>query len=300
MDSRLLEAVLGPLQFDAAELCALAEALERPPRPAIRLRPERTAEELPFSVEPVGWHSRGFFVRAGIRPAAYVHYGAGDYYIQDAGSLLAVAALDAQPGETLCDLCAAPVARRRRSWTFWSEVAGCWPTRPSSPASASFDCNWHATACLALRCHNGTPSTWPALLGAQFDAVLVDAPCTGQSLLGRGKQTESAFQRQAIEHCAARQARILEAAAQLVRPGGRLVYSTCTFAYAENEGQVERFLAAQPGWKSVSKESLVPWQSSADPIGYRLWPHRHGVAGAFVAILHRLPGNHPRSRTHIC
>src|SRR5690606_29606672 len=68
--------------------------------------------------------------------------------------------------------------------------------------------------------------------GAAFDCVLVDAPCTGQSLVARGKQSPAAFSATQIEHSAARQARILRSAAAMTRPGGRLIYSTCTYSFA--------------------------------------------------------------------
>lgn len=289
MQLGLLSSVLGPLQLDAAELSALAEALERPPRQAIRLRPERRPDELPFPTEPVSWHPGGCFLPSGIRPAAYIHYGAGDYYIQDAGSLLAVVALDAQPGELLCDLCAAPGGKataildalERGGWLLANEAI------LSRVGVLRLQLARYGVPRFALARYD--PADLADLLGAPFDAVLVDAPCTGQSLVGRDKQTEAAFHPETVEHCAARQARILDAAARLVRPGGRLVYSTCTFAYDENEGQVERFLAARGDWTSIASASLSAWQSSADPIGYRVWPHRHGVGGAFAAILVRRP-----------
>jgi NOL1/NOP2/fmu family ribosome biogenesis protein len=241
--------------------------------------------DLPFPLQPTDWHPRGYFIPEGVRPASYIHFAAGDYYIQDASSLLAVAALNAQPGERACDLCAAPGGKATAvseaigdtGWLLANETIG------SRIGVLCFNLARHGATRFAVSQQD--PERLSDLLGAAFDAVLVDAPCTGQSLISRGRQTASAFGARAVEHCAARQTRILAAAARLVRPQGRLVYSTCTFSHAENEGQIEAFLAAHPGFQLTPCRTLQKWESEILPGSYRLWPHRHGCGGAFAATL---------------
>jgi len=124
-----------------------------------------------------------------------------------------------------------------------------------------------------------------------FDGVLVDAPCSGQSLWSRNKkkQTAAAFASRTIQHCAMRQTRILDAAAQLVRPGGRMVYSTCTFALDENEGQIERFLERHSDWTLLPVATARAWESEYGPGHYRLWPHRDHCGGGYAACMLRSP-----------
>ncbi len=95
-------------------------------------------------------------------------------------------------------------------------------------------------------------------------------PCTGQSLVGRGKQSLSAFSEHQVAHSAARQQSILESALELVRPGGRLVYSTCTFAFAENEGIVHWLRERLPDWQPVVFDELAQWQTPGFAGCYRL------------------------------
>ena len=121
---------------------------------------------------------------------------------------------------------------------------------------------------------------------AQFDVVLVDAPCSGQVLTIKGKRADDAFTTKQIEHSAARQRRILEFAIELLKVDGRLIYSTCTFADAENEGQMMWLQERYPNcFEALPKPELSPWLSALHPSSYRVWPHRDPSAGAFAARL---------------
>jgi NOL1/NOP2/fmu family ribosome biogenesis protein len=120
-----------------------------------------------------------------------------------------------------------------------------------------------------------------------FDVVLVDAPCTAQSLCTKGKQGLLAFDAQQIAHSAARQARILKAAANLLKPGGQLIYSTCTFSFAENEAHILQMLERTDQWEACPSLALQRWASPAAPGCYRIWPHREGTAGGFAASIRR-------------
>ena len=117
-----------------------------------------------------------------------------------------------------------------------------------------------------------------------FDVVLVDAPCSGQTLLGRGKQSMSAVFEKQVKHSAARARRILDAATKLVRTGGSIVFSTCTFADAENESQVD-WLLDQGSLQPAPVANLAQYRSGPSGCTYRLWPHQHGCAGSFAASM---------------
>ena len=285
IDVHAIEATIAPLKIDDAT--ALAEALTKPPRPAIRLRPGVPVESLPFETESVDWHPRGYFLPPAARPGAYLSYAAGDYYIQDAASLLALTLLDPRPGEFLCDLCASPGGKSTAilesigdaGWLLSNEAVD------SRLPMLQFNLARHgATNYLISR---ADPADLASHLAGMFDAVLVDAPCTGQSLVARGKQSAAAFHPRTVEHCASRQTRILAAAAHLVRPGGRLVYSTCTFAFAENEGQTENFISRHSNWFLEPLRNRDAWQSEFGAGHYRLWPQRHQCGGAYAARLVR-------------
>ena len=224
-------------------------ALTKYPPPAVRLRPGFDDDTLPAPSVTVPWFARGRTFLPGVRPGGWLAYGTGAYYVQDAASLLTLALAAIRPGEVVCDLCAAPGGKS----------TGLAETLPpdgwllaNEPIRSRVD-----VLAMNLARHGSTrhgitsldPDTLAARLPRAFDLVVVDAPCSGQSMLGEGKQTASAFLTSTVAHAAARQRRILAAAAALTRPGGRIVYATCTFAPAENEEIVTEFLATHPDWR---------------------------------------------------
>jgi NOL1/NOP2/fmu family ribosome biogenesis protein len=136
-------------------------------------------------------------------------------------------------------------------------------------------------------------------LPGRFDRVLLDAPCSGEGLFRRNPAAAAQWRPGHVRGSAARQRALLADAAALVRPGGVLVYSTCTFAPEENEQQVAGFLAAHPGWELLPipwHEGFAPGRPDWSPEGppeltrtVRLWPHHLRGEGHFIAKLAR-PG----------
>jgi len=290
--------VLGSLDglLPADEQRALAEAVLTRPLKAVRLRPEAAqggacAEPLPFATEPVPWFGAGRFCPETPQPGRFLAHAAGDYFVQDAGSMLALALMAPEPDEWIADVCAAPGAKASALLEVVGPGGGFLlanePIRGRLPA-LTYNLarvgvgRWLTTA--------RDPERLDAFWHERFDAVLVDAPCTGQTLVGRGKQSQAAFTEAQVAHSAARQRRILEAASRLVRPGGRLVYSTCTFAAEENEEVIAAFLdesGERGSWQVDEIAELAAWRSPREPGGYRLYPHRDRSAGSYAVRLSR-------------
>jgi 16S rRNA (cytosine967-C5)-methyltransferase len=127
-------------------------------------------------------------------------------------------------------------------------------------------------------------------LAGKLDRVLVDAPCSGFGTLRRNPDLKWRHGESAIGELAAKQARILNAAAKLVKPGGRLVYATCSILPDENEAVTDAFAAGHPEFKSLACSELLAAQRIPLDTGerLRLWPHRHGTDGFFAAAFERL------------
>ena len=157
-----------------------------------------------------------------------------------------VALLDPQPGENICDLCAAPGGKT-------TQIAGrmqgegfllCNEINPKRAKILSRNIERMGVANALVT--NETPSNLSQRFEGFFDRVLVDAPCSGEGMFRKEEAAITDWSQETVEMCARRQAEILHCAAKMVRPGGRLVYSTCTFAPEEDEGAVAAFLEEHP------------------------------------------------------
>lgn len=121
-----------------------------------------------------------------------------------------------------------------------------------------------------------------------FDLCLVDAPCSGQSLLAKGQDVQGCFHPSIVKGNARRQRKILSACSETVRPGGFLFYSTCTFSQRENEGAIEKFLTDHPDFAPLEVPHLAEYRSTLSEFpSYRIYPHRSNGAGGFVCLLQR-------------
>ncbi len=268
------------------EYPAFMDALERPRAVALRFNPLKgAAPALPFLGDPVPWEPMGFYYDPESRPGLHPYHEAGVYYLQEASAMAPVHLLDPQPGEWICDLCAAPGGKS-------TQIAGrlggegfllCneWSPKRARILSQNIERLGIGNALVT----NETAERLADRLSGCFDRVLVDAPCSGEGMFRKEEAAVTDWSQETVQMCARRQQEILRSAARLVRPGGRLVYSTCTFAPEENEQTVAAFLAEHPDF---SPEVLhTPWFAHGENGSVRLWPHKLLGEGHFAAVLRR-------------
>ncbi len=275
------------------EFPAFLRALALPPRRALRLNPQRAGAEasaapfLPDGAPRVPWEPLGCYLAADAKPGAGIAHAAGAFYLQDASAMAPVAALDPQPGERVLDLCAAPGGKS-------GQIAARLKGRGFL---LSNEIEFSRARILLgnlerLGVSNALVTSSPAealarALPAFFDRVLVDAPCSGEGMFRRDPDAAAQWSPDAPAGCATRQTAILNDAARMLRPGGRLVYSTCTFNRQENEGVVREFLRTHPDFEPDAFE--LPGIGASKNGCLRLWPHRIEGEGHFLACLTRRP-----------
>lgn len=272
-----------------AEYGAFLESLERPRAVALRFNPLKGERpNLPFAGKPVPWEPEGVYYDPEARPGLHVYHEAGVYYLQEASAMAPVALLDPQPGELVCDLCAAPGGKT-------TQIAGrmqgrgfllCNEINPKRAKILSRNIERMAVANALVT--NEHPETLAQRFPGFFDRVLVDAPCSGEGMFRKEEAAVTDWSEETVAMCARRQGEILNSAAKLVRPGGRLVYSTCTFAPAEDEGAVAAFLEAHPEFTPEPVEA--PWFTPGENASYRMWPHKLLGEGHFAAVLRKNGG----------
>lgn len=268
---------------------AFLESLQRPRAVALRFNPLKGPRpSLGFVADPVPWEPEGFYYDVNSRPGLHVYHEAGVYYLQEASAMAPVALLDPQPGERVCDLCAAPggkstqIAGRMEGRGFL--LCNEWSPKRAKILSRNIERMGVSNALVT----NETAQRLAARFPGFFDRVLVDAPCSGEGMFRKEEAAVADWSPETVEMCAARQGEILDAAARLVAPGGRLVYSTCTFAPQEDEEAVAAFLAAHREFTPEAVE--VPWFEAGDRGMYRMWPHKLLGEGHFAAVLRKNAG----------
>ena len=264
-------------------------SLERPRAVALRFNPLKGERPLlPFVGQPVPWEKEGFYYDPEARPGLHVFHEAGVYYLQEASAMAPVQLLDPRPGETICDLCAAPGGKT-------TQIAGrmlgegfllCNEINPKRAKILSR--NMERMAVSNALVTNEHPANLAKRFPGFFDRVLVDAPCSGEGMFRKEEAAVTDWSQETVEMCANRQAEILHSAAAMVKPGGRLVYSTCTFAPEEDELAVEAFLKAHPEFEPETVEA--PWFVPGENGSHRMWPHKLLGEGHFAAVLRKTGG----------
>ena len=274
-----------------AELDDFLAALKGEPALALRinpLRPGAHSAAAEFCGDPVPWAENGFYLRPGVRPGASLAHACGAFYLQEASAMLSAAVLGARPGERILDLCAAPggkttqiaAAMRGRGVLVSNEPV---PSRARILAE-NLERLGVVNAIAVCAYPEALAARWPEW----FDAVLVDAPCSGEGMFRREPAARAEWRPGAPAGCARRQAEILDRAAELLRPGGRLVYSTCTFNRLEDEGSVESLLQRHPEFSL--EDFALPGAGRSEGGMLRAWPHRLRGDGHFVARLRKRGG----------
>ncbi|MDE5589819.1 MAG: RsmF rRNA methyltransferase first C-terminal domain-containing protein [Acetatifactor sp.] len=253
---------------------------------------KNAAEEKRFisRLTPVPWAENGYYYEAEMQPGKHPYHEAGLYYIQEPSAMAPAELLDVNPGDKVLDLCAAPGGK---STQLAAKLKGkgiliCNEIHPARAKilSENVERMGIRNACVT----NETPERLLAGFPEYFDRILVDAPCSGEGMFRKNEDACEEWSPENVMMCAARQDEILDCAARMLRPGGRLVYSTCTFATQEDEGSVERFLNRHADFRLVpiDAEKAGLRDCGGQLAGtVRLMPHKVMGEGHFAAVMER-------------
>lgn len=282
-----MKRLLGEAGFFAYE-----QALAQPVTRALRVNLLRCPDgklpcEVPGVEEPVPWAAGCYFTSPDARPGLSPLHEGGLYYLQEPSALSAVSVLNPQPGERVLDLCAAPGGKS-------TQIAGLMQGRGllvcNEPVPARAQILSRNVERMGVR-NAVVTSAMPAQLAerfpAFFDRILVDAPCSGEGMFRRQPEARDEWSENSPRGCADRQLEILDAAAEMLAPGGAMVYSTCTFNDTENEGVLARFTAAHPEF--ALEAFALPGLPSGERGYVHLYPHEIRGEGHFVSLLRKSP-----------
>ena len=256
----------------------------------LKITPQELRQRLPYRLEPAPWAPSGFSLAAQTDqiisppPGKHPYHAAGLYYLQEPSAMAVAELLAPQPGESVLDLCAAPGGKATHLAALMGRQGLLVANETHTQRAWELAENLERCGVQHAVTANETPQRLAAHFGAFFDRVLVDAPCSGEGMFRKSEAARREWSPEFVQSCALRQSAILEEAARLVRPGGWLVYSTCTFNQYENETVIERFLA---GNGEFGLDDGQPTTGHGLPAFLRLWPHQVEGEGHFAVRLRR-------------
>ena len=264
----------------------------------IKTTPEKLLADGEFALEPLDYVDNGFILREQRVMGASPYHHAGMVYMQDPGAMASAAALDIMPDWWVADLCAAPggkssqIAERLGNEGFL--LSNEYVPKRAKIIVGNFE---------RLGIRNAIVTSLDTARLAEmyegiFNLVVVDAPCSGEGMFRKSEEAVEDWSEENVAISAARQAEILENAKVLVKAGGYLLFSTCTYSPEENEENVAKFLKANPDFKLVKvKDSLIErtapamarYAEGVENIEYarRFYPHVSDGEGQFLALMQR-------------
>ena len=251
------------------------------PVKGVRLNPLRGGryalkQVLPFLQEPVAWEENGFYTEGEKLGASPFHF-AGVFYSQEPSAMSAAPLLDVKAGERVLELCSAPGGKGTQLACKMQGEGIIVLNEPILSRAKILSQNVERMGIKNAVVTSEMPAKLAEKFPAYFDKILVDAPCSGEGMFR--KNADEALREWSEENvalCAARQKEILENATKMLKKGGRLVYSTCTFSTQEDEGQVCDYLQNHPQMRLIKQE--------------KLYPHKIKGEGHFVALFEKTDG----------
>ncbi|WP_026651054.1 RsmF rRNA methyltransferase first C-terminal domain-containing protein [Butyrivibrio proteoclasticus] len=263
--------------------------------------------------ETIPWEPNGYYYEDDVAPGKHPYHEAGLYYIQEPSAMAPVHFLDPQPGDRTLDLCAAPGGKTTQIASGMKGQGILITNEINRDRSKILSLNVERMGIGNAMVLNEDSGHLAEVFSGYFTKILVDAPCSGEGMFRKNDNAADEWSPENVVNCAERQKEILDNAANMLLPGGRLVYSTCTFAPAENEEQILRFLFDHEDFHVkeieltggmengrtdfISKELIDELSAiSKDKLDkamegvkntVRLWPHKVKGEGHFLCVLER-------------
>ncbi len=214
-------------------------------------------------------------------------FGEGLFFVQDEASQLVARLLEPLEGETLLDACAAPGGKATHLAQLMGDKGEIVATDLNPRRLRQIEDNIQRLGINCIKVEAGDLLAPDYQQGRQFDRILLDAPCSGLGIIRRHPEAKWRIDPGEVRRCAERQKLLLAAAARLLKPGGLLVYATCSTSIEENEAVIDDFLASEAGYVLDCKTIFSADLTTIDGF-FRFWPHQHGTDGFFAARLHKL------------
>ena len=249
---------------------------------------------VPFPVTPIPWVKNAYFYPADVRPSRCPLYQAGLYYLQEPSAMTPASCLPAEPGDVVLDLCAAPGGKATALGAALKGEGLLVANDISASRARALLRNLELFGVTNSLIVNETPARLLERFPAYFGKILLDAPCSGEGMFRKEEALAKDWTPEKSRELSQIQRELILQAADMLRPGGLLLYSTCTFAPTEDEGVVSWLLEKRPDMKLLEipqhsgfSPGVPGWGNGMESLKrcVRLFPHKIDGEGHFMALL---------------
>ncbi len=264
-----------------------------------KISAEELARRLPFLDGGVAWCPEGYYIKenrdfpekereaAVANPARHPYYAAGLYYLQEASAMAPGAILPVEPGDRVLDLCGAPGGKSTQLGARLCGSGLLVANDLSASRAQAMVKNLELFGIANCMVTAESPEKLAAAYPEAFHKILVDAPCSGEGMFRRDPSLIRDWERRGPSYYQGVQRQILEQAVQMLRPGGLLLYSTCTFSPEEDEENIRWLLERFPELSLATPEPAHGISPGQMPGTLRIWPQRVRGEGHFLALLQK-------------
>ena len=265
----------------------------------LKLSVQEYVELVGKPLQNIPWTKDGFYYKSNETPGKHPYYYAGLYYIQEPSAMAPAEVLSACPGDKVLDLCAAPGGKTMQIAADMKGKGVLVANEINPSRVKALVKNVELCGVKNAIVTNETPNNLSSKFVSYFDKILVDAPCSGEGMIRKDDNARRSWEIYNSIKCASMQRDILEQADIMLKPGGKMVYSTCTFSMEENEHIIDWFFKKFPNYElmEITKHSgigegisVVDSKSHMDRCA-RFWPHKVKGEGHFVAELKKKDGD---------
>ena len=281
-----------------------------------KTKPQELLQRMGVDLKQVPWNETGFYLENKKQFSKHPYYQGGLYYIQEASAMLPAKLVNAQPGEKILDMCAAPGGKSTAIGAALKGEGLLISNDISKSRAKALLRNLEGFGIINSIVVSEYPEKLSRYFPEFFDKVLIDAPCSGEGMFHKEPSMTESWLRMGPEEYHKLQLEILTYGAKMVRPGGKLIYSTCTFSPEEDEGSIAWFLREHPDFHLVEVDDdkdlcgchcidhgHPEWADGNPELTKtrRLWPHHLEGEGHFAAVLCRDDDTlHACGREHSC
>ena len=273
----------------------------------LKISPEEFEHLSPFSIRKIPWISNGYYYDTAEQPARHPYYYAGLYYIQEPSAMTPASLLHIEPGDMVLDICAAPGGKSTELGARLKGEGMLVSNDISNSRAKALLKNIELFGIRNALVLSEAPNKLADYFPQRFDKILVDAPCSGEGMFRKSPSIIKNWEQYGVDYYNKLQKEIIIFAARMLKPGGMMIYSTCTFSPEENEGTIAYLLKECPDMHvidplldkeernrlKISYEGFdrgrPEWVDGPEELKncIRLWPHRINGEGHFIALLRK-------------